>query len=146
MLFLRNTVFSTHCVQQVDLRRNRLLTFAQVNHQSHIVYALDETNLIANMNSDILLQTVAIFFLSNSDLKTGYWFGVCHGWARITKWKIIVHCGIRTQDPPLTKRARYPWATRTNVCRVDKSLSDSTCVMFRNLPVACGRCSKIICR
>ena len=34
----------------------------------------------ADMNSDILLQTAAIFFLTNLYLsETGCWLGVCHG-------------------------------------------------------------------
>ena len=36
--------------------------------------------------------------------------------------------------------------TRTGVSRVDKSSPGFTCAIFRNLPVARGRCSKIICR
>ena len=61
--------------------------------------------------------------------KTGYWLGVCHGWfhlqgltrgvknasrVRITKLKILVHCGIQTPDLPFTKRTRYHWATKTD--------------------------------
>ena len=34
--------------------------------------------------------------------------------------KILAHCRIRTRDIPLTKRARYHYATRTDVCEVDK--------------------------
>ena len=35
--------------------------------------------------------------------------------------KILAHSGIRTRDLPLTKRARYHWATKADVNRVDKS-------------------------
>ena len=36
--------------------------------------------LKANMNSDIQLQTAAIFFFSDELLsETGYWLCVCHG-------------------------------------------------------------------
>ena len=46
--------------------------------------------------------------------------------AWITKCKILAHSGIRTRDLPLTKRTRYNWVTRTDVCRVVKSLSGFT--------------------
>ena len=93
--------------------------------------------------------------------KTGYWLGVCHGWfhlqwltegvknaswVRITKLKSLAHCGIRTRDLPLTKRARYHWATKTNVSRVVKRSPGFTCAIFRNLSVARVRCCKIVCR
>ena len=32
------------------------------------------------MNSDIWLQTAAIFFSDELWSETGYWLGVCHGW------------------------------------------------------------------
>ena len=35
--------------------------------------------LKADMNSDILLQTAAIFFSDELLSETGYWLGVCHG-------------------------------------------------------------------
>ena len=116
--------------------------------------------LKANMNSYILLQTAAIFFSIEPLSKTGYWQGVCHGWfhlqgltrgvknasrMRITKLKSLAHCGIRTGDLPFTKRARYHWATKTDVSWTDKNLPGFTCAIFRNLPVAHVRCSKIIC-
>ena len=37
------------------------------------------TIIKAYMNSDIPLETVAIFFSSELMYKTGYWLGVCHG-------------------------------------------------------------------
>ena len=113
------------------------------------------------MNSSIQLQTAAILFSIEPSSKTGYWLGVCHGWfhlqgltgdvknaswVRITKLKSLAHCGIRTRDLPFTKRARYHWATKTGVSRVDKRSPGFTRVIFRNLPVARFRCSKIICR
>ena len=76
----------------------------------------------ANMNSYILLQTAAIFFLSSLYLKQGIgsvyvMVGfICKGLSRdvknasqvrITKLKILADCGIRTRDLPFTKRARY---------------------------------------
>ena len=79
--------------------------------------------------------------------KTGYWLRVCYGWfhlqgrpravrnasrARITKWTILAHCEIRAREFPLTKRRCYHWATKTGVCRMNKSSP--------------GRWSKIICR
>ena len=112
----------------------------------------------ADMKSYILLQTAAIFFQFIS--KTGYWLRVCHGWfhlqglhravrntsrARITKWKILVHCGIRTRCLPLTKRRRYHSATKTDICRGDKSSPDFNCAIFINLPAAHGRWYEIIC-
>ena len=115
----------------------------------------EQFQLNADMNSDILLRTAAIF----SSI-IGHWLSVCHCWfhlqvltravrnasrARISKWKILAHCGIRTRDLPLTKRTRYHWAMRTDVCRVDKSSPSFTCAILINLPVARGRCSKIIC-
>ena len=66
--------------------------------------------------------------------------------ARITKWKSISNCGIRTQDLPLTKRTLYRWVTRADICRVNKISPGFTCAIFKKLPVASGRCSKIICR
>ena len=111
------------------------------------------------MNSYIQLQTAAIFFLSSLYLKTGYWLGVCHGWfhlqgltvgvknasrVRITKLKSLTHYGIRTRDLPFTKQARYHWATRADVSRADKRSPGFTYAIFRNLPVARVRCSKII--
>ena len=109
------------------------------------------------MNSYIQLQTAAIFFSIEPLSKTGYWLGVCHGWlhlqgltgsvknaswVRITKLKSLAHCGIRTRDLPFTKRARYHWATKTDVNRVDKRSPGFTCAIFKNLPVARVRCSK----
>ena len=117
--------------------------------------------LKADMNSDILLKTAAIFFSVEYISQTGYWLGLCHCWfhlqglawavkissrARITKWKIFAHCRIRTRDLPLTKRTRYHWATGTDVCLEDKSSPAFTCAILRNLPVARGRCRKLICR
>ena len=112
------------------------------------------------MNSYILLQMAAIFFFSIEPLsKTGYRLGVCHGWfhlqgltggvknasrVRITKLKMLAHCGIRTRDLPFTKRARYHWATKADVSLADKTSPGFTCAIFRNLPVARVRCSKII--
>ena len=114
------------------------------------------------MKNYIILQTAVIFLFYRTYIsKTRYWLGVCHVWfhlqgplravrnasrARITKWKIHTYCGIRTRDLSLTKRRRYHWATRTDVCRVDKSSPGFNCASFRNLPAAHGRCSKIICR
>ena len=102
------------------------------------------------------------YFFSIEPLsKTRYWLGVCHGWfhlqgltggvknaswVRIIKLKSLVHCGIRTRDLPFTNRARYHWATETDVSRADKRSPGFTCAIFRNLPVARVRCSKIICR
>ena len=115
----------------------------------------------ANMSSYILLQTAAIFCSIEPLSKTGYWLCVCHGWfylqgltrcvknasrVRITKLKILAHCGIRTRDLPFTKRARYHWATKTDVSWADKNSPGFTCAIFRNLPVARVRWSKIICR
>ena len=92
------------------------------------------SRLKANMNSYIQLRTAAIFFSIEPLSKTGYWLGVCHGWfhlqgltgsvknaswVRITKLKSLAHSGIRTRDLPLTKRARYHWATKADVNRVD---------------------------
>ena len=37
-------------------------------------------HLKADMNSDILLQTAAIFFSNELLSETGYWLSVCHGW------------------------------------------------------------------
>ena len=101
------------------------------------------------------------YFFSIEPLsKTGYWLGVCHGWfhlqgitggekntsrVRITKLKILVHSGIRTGDLPFTKRARYHWATKADVGLAGKTSLSFTCTIFRNLPVARVRCSKIIC-
>ena len=34
----------------------------------------------------------------------------------------------------------------TDVCRVDKNSTGFTGAIFRNLPAASGRCSKIVCR
>ena len=39
----------------------------------------------------------------------------------LQKCKILAHSGIRTRDLSLTKRARYHWATKADVNRVDKS-------------------------
>ena len=101
------------------------------------------------------------FFYRVFRSKTGYWLGVCHGWfhlqgltggvknasrVRITKLKSLTHCGIRTRDLPFTKRARYHWATKADVSRADKCSPGFTYAIFRNLPVARVRCSKIICR
>ena len=119
--------------------------------------------LKANMNSYMymLLQMAAIIFSIEPLSKTGYWLGVFHGWfhlqgltggvknasrVRITKLKILAHCGIRTRDLPFTKRARYHWATKADVSLADKTSPTFTCAIFRNLPVARVRCSKIICR
>ena len=66
--------------------------------------------------------------------------------AWITKCKILAHCVIWTRDLLLTKRARYHWATKTDVCVLDKSSPGFYLCFFRNLPVALGRCSKIIFR
>ena len=102
------------------------------------------------------------YFFSIEPLsKTRYWLGVCHDWfhlqgltrgvknasrVRITKLKILVHYGIRTRDLPFTKRARYHWATKTDVNWVDKRSPGFYLYYFRNLPEARVRCSKIICR
>ena len=114
----------------------------------------------AEMKNYILLQTAAKSFLSNLYLKQGIG-SVYHGWfhlqrlprafrnarrARITKWKILAHCGIRTRDLPLTTRRRYLWATRTVACRVDTGSPGFNCAFFFKLPAADGRCSKIIFR
>ena len=114
----------------------------------------------ADMNSDILPQMAANFFSFEPLSKTGYLLGVYHGWfhlkgltraeknasrATITKWKILTHFGIRTRDLPLTKRTRYHWAARDDVCRVDRSSLGLTCATFRNLPVTRCKCSQIIC-
>ena len=113
------------------------------------------------MNSYIQLQTAAIFFSIEPLSITGYWLGVCHGWfhlqrltggvknasrVRITKLKRLTHCWIRTWDLPFTKRARYHWATKVDVSRVNKRSPGFTYAIFINLPVARVRCSKIICR
>ena len=73
-----------------------------------------------DINSDILLQTAAIYFSIEPVSKTGYWLGVWHGLfhlqgltgdmriasrARITKWKILAHSRIWTEDL-LTKRTQ----------------------------------------
>ena len=94
------------------------------------------TLIKANMNNYIQLQTAAIFLSIEPLSKTGYWLGVCHGWfhsqgltggvknaswVRITKLKSLPHSGIRTRDLPLTKRARYHWATKADINRVGKS-------------------------
>ena len=106
------------------------------------------------MKSYILQQTAAIFFSIELISKTGYWLRVCHGWfylqglpravrnasrARITKWKFIAHCGIRTRGLRITKRRCYHWATKTDISRVDKSLPGFNCTIFRNLHVAWSR-------
>ena len=100
--------------------------------------------LKADMKSYILLQTTAIFFSIELISKTGYWIRVCHGWfhlqglsravrnasrARITKWNILAHCGIRTRGLPLPKQRRYHWATKTDVNRMYKS-SPGLTVLF----------------
>ena len=61
---------------------------------------------------------------------------------------MLANFGIRTRGLPLTTRRRYHWDTRAklNVCRRDKSSPCVDCAIFRNLPVACGRCRKMICR
>ena len=89
--------------------------------------------------------------------KTGYWLIVSHGWfhlqgltggvknvsrVRITKLRILAYCGIRTRDPLFTKRARYHWATKTNVSLVDKASPGFTRAIFRNLSVPRVWCSK----
>ena len=113
------------------------------------------------MKSYILLRTAAIFFLSNLYLKEGidsvYVMVdfILQGlprvvrnasWTRVTKWKILAECGIRIRDVPLAKRRRYHWATRTDVCRSDKSSPAFNCAILLNLPVAHGWSSKIMCR
>ena len=144
------------------------LILSKIKHASHARFLSSTSNIPkwesamltprdikANMNSYIQLQTAAIFFSIEPLSKTGYWLGVCHGsfhlqgltggvknasWERITKLKSLAHSGIRTRDIPLTKRARYHWATKANVNRVDKSspsfylcyfykLTYSTCYM-----------------
>ena len=125
------------------------------------LYTNTKSVVKANMNSYILLQMAAIFFSIEPLSQTGYCLGVCYGWfhlqgltggvknasrVRITKLKIPAHCGIRTRVLPFTKRARYHWATKADVRLADKTSPGFTCAIFRNLPVARVRCSKIICR
>ena len=45
--------------------------------QARVHVAADEFK--ADMNSDILLQTAAIFFPDELLSETGYWLSVCHG-------------------------------------------------------------------
>ena len=111
------------------LTKNQQLSFQNNNTLKH-----SETvwSLIANMNSLYMYTAVngSHIFSIEPLSKTGYWLGVCHGWfhlqgltggvknasrVRITKLKILVHCGIRTRDLSFTKRARYHWATKADV-------------------------------
>ena len=141
-------------------------TYKCFNVETNVSWTCLVSGLLSFEHPSVLLFLLTtadgsnIFFIEPI-YKIGNMLGVCHGWfhlqglpravrnasrARITKWKILAHCGIRTRDLPLTKRRCYHWATRTNVCRVDKSSPGFNCTIFRNLPAAHGRCSKIICR
>ena len=58
--------------------------------------------------------------------------------------KNLAHCWIRTRGLPLTKRRRYHWCRKTDVCWVNKTSPGFNCAILRNLPAAHGRWSKII--
>ena len=69
----------------------------------------------ANINSDIPLETAAIFSIWNRVLARCISWLISFAWAyssceerepRITKWKILANSGIRTRYLPLTKRTR----------------------------------------
>ena len=47
----------------------------------------------ANMNSDIQLQTAAIFFSDELLSETGYWLGVCHGWFHLHRLPLAARSG-----------------------------------------------------
>ena len=85
------------------------------------------------------------YFFVEPKSKTEYWFGVCHGWlhlqglpravrnasrARITKSKILSHCGTRTRG----------WTFRL------WRSPGFNCSIFFNLPATHSKFSKIICR
>ena len=106
--------------------------------------------LNGDTKSYILLQTAAISFLSNLYLKqgigsvnvmvdfifNGYLLTGTQAERELQYEKILAHRGIRTRDLLLTKQRRFHWATRTDVCRLDKSSSGFNCAIFRNLPAA----------
>ena len=60
--------------------------------------------------------------------------------------KTLSHSGIRIRYLQLAKRTRYHCAPKSDMCRVVKTLPGFTCAIFRNLPIARGICSKLICR
>ena len=60
----------------IRIRTNKLLLYC--DYYAPLLY--DMSLLKANMNSDIPLQTAAIFFSDELLSETGYWLGVCHGW------------------------------------------------------------------
>ena len=76
------------------------------------------------MNSYIPLETASIFFLANLYLEQGIsseyvmvdfiCMGLLYLWgARITKWKIHAHSGIRALDLPDKKRTRLALSYQT---------------------------------
>ena len=63
----------------------------------------------------------------------------------MTKCKILAHSGIQTRDLPLTTRATTELRRLMSTEWIKVHLV-FTCAIFRNLPVALCRCSKIKCR
>ena len=64
---------------------NDLVEETQMNTNDSGIFNIPSSNrtladrlVQANMNSDIPLQTAAIYFLTNIS-ETGCWLGVCHG-------------------------------------------------------------------
>ena len=61
------------CMREYD-------TILSIVLQSHTPEQASDNFIKADMNSDIRLQTAAIFFSDELLSETGYWLCVCHGW------------------------------------------------------------------
>ena len=68
-----NILIFLFTVDELDDVRHALRNFIMGKYMQYF-------DLKADMNSDILLQTAAIFSSNELLSETGYWLGVCHGW------------------------------------------------------------------
>ena len=101
------------------------------------------------------------YFFYRTLSKTGYCLRICHGRfhlqglpravrirnasrARITKTKLLAHCGIRTRAFKFRSKGATTELRRLMSVKWIKNLPGFDCAIFRNLPVAwCPRPSEV---